>query len=257
MSYAIRYFCWSHPGRVRPYNQDNYICQNVFLADSGQPPAYPLSGFLSSKEGRALGVFDGLGGEEHGEIASRFAAICAEEIKPGRDPAAALRQYCSEANSRICDFASEYGISSMGTTAALLLFLPKEIFLFNIGDSKIFRFGDNRLEQISVDHYSVPMPGAAKPPLLQCLGIPESRMRLKPHLGKGRYRAGDLYLLCTDGLTDMVPTGEIRKILTAVPFPEAGDRLLSEALARGGKDNITLILCRIERTGLFGRSPRL
>ena len=67
----------------------------------------------------------------------------------------------------------------MGTTAAILVFGKREIGLCNIGDSKIFRFAQNRLEQISVDHYAVGVYGR-KPPLSQNLGIPEKELLIDP-----------------------------------------------------------------------------
>ena len=134
----------------------------------------------------------------------------------------------------------------MGTTAALLVFGKTEIALCNIGDSKIFRFANDELEQISIDHYSVAAHGL-KPPLSQNLGIPITEMIIDPHVAKGSYNDGDIYLLCSDGLTDMVTTDDMTQILINTRFEDTVNRLIERALENGGKDNITIIMCKVER----------
>ena len=134
----------------------------------------------------------------------------------------------------------------MGTTAAMLVFADKEIALCNIGDSKIFRLYDGSLEQISKDHVGVSAFGV-KPPLSQNLGIPPSELVIAPYFARGAYNDGDVYLICSDGLTDMVSVEEITEVLVSKPIEEAITLLLDKALANGGKDNTTIILCKIER----------
>ena len=121
----------------------------------------------------------------------------------------------------------------------------KEITLCNIGDSKIFRFSDGKLEQISKDHVAL-MEFAVKPPLTQNLGIPSTEFVIDPYLAQGKYNDGDIYLICSDGLTDMVTNREIADELANNPFSEALNNLLNKALENGGRDNITIILCKIE-----------
>lgn len=72
-------------------------------------------------------------------------------------------------------------------------------------------------------------------------------MRIEPHMAKGRYNDGNLYLLCSDGLTDMVSTENIAQILSKTEFESGSTRLLNTALHNGGSDNITIMLCRVER----------
>lgn len=258
MNYIIRYSCLSHVGKCREGNEDNFICNGTYMDGSGKPMRFPLMGSLSSRQRTFMGIFDGMGGEECGEIASLLAAKCAAESLPGKNPLEDLSKFCRDANRRICDYSSEHGIFSMGTTAAVLAFYDDEIALCNIGDSKIFRFADKKLEQISVDHYAIAAYGR-KPPLSQSLGIPETEMRIEPHMAKGMYKNGDLYLLCSDGLTDMVPTEDIARILLKTEFEACSMRLLNTALNNGGRDNITIILCRVERErrNLFDRVFKL
>lgn len=246
MNYRIRYSCLSHVGKCRKGNEDNFICNGTYMDGNEKPMRFPLSGSLSNGQRMLMGVFDGMGGEECGEIASLLAAKCASEISPGSNPLEDVSKFCRDANRRICDYSSEHGIFSMGTTAAVLAFYDDEIVLCNIGDSKIFRFADKKLEQISVDHYAIAAYGQ-KPPLSQSLGIPETEMRIEPHMARGKYNDGDIYLLCSDGLTDMVSMEDIGNILSKTEFDAVSTRLLNMALDNGGRDNITIMLCRVER----------
>jgi protein phosphatase len=252
LSYIVQYSCCSHIGRTRKINQDNFICNGRYLHDQEQI-SIPMTGSVNCDTPALFGVFDGMGGEEHGEVASLLAAEHAGAYAFGDDPPGEMLAFCRSANDRICEYAANNGIASMGTTAAMLLFFGKEITLCNIGDSKVFRFADHALEQISVDHYAAAVHGR-KPPLSQNLGIPESDLLIEPYLARGDCNSGDVYLLCSDGLTDMVGQAEITRILDREALHHAADRLLEQALTNGGKDNITIILCKVEREKrrLFG-----
>lgn len=233
-------------GKCRSMNQDNFICANKFMDDSDESITFPLTGYITCEYPTLMGVFDGMGGEECGEVASLLAVQIASEVSIGEKPIEDLLNFCKNANERICEYASANGIMTMGTTAAILAFTDNEIALCNIGDSKIFRFVDKKLEQISVDHYTVAVHGL-KNPLSQNLGIPESEMIIDPYVARGKYNDGDVYLICSDGLTDMVTVEDITQILTETEFNEAVNILLNTALDNGGKDNITIILCKVER----------
>ena len=105
-----------------------------------------------------------------------------------------------------------------------------------------------------MDHVAVAAFGV-KPPLSQNLGIPPSELVIDPYFARGSYYDGDVYLICSDGLTDMVSINEITEVLVSKPVKEAITQLLDKALANGGKDNTTIILCKIERQSrwLFNR----
>lgn len=247
MQYSIHYSCISHIGNVRRINQDNFICDGHYIETSETNIFFPLCGIKSSKEISIFGVFDGMGGEECGEKASYLAAKNAAILSVDASPATTFAQFCQTVNAEICSYVEENSLSSMGTTAAMLAFSSSGITLCNIGDSKIFRFSSGFLEQISKDHVAVSAFGI-KPPLSQNLGIPPSEWEIDPYLAQGNYNDGDLYLICSDGLTDMVDTEEIVSLLASSEnTKEATQKLLETALNNGGRDNITIILCKVER----------
>lgn len=165
------------------------------MEEGKEPVIFPLSGCQSCGGNAVAGVFDGMGGEECGETAAWIAARRAVRISAERDPLKELEDFCRDANDQICVWAEKHGIRSMGTTAAVLVFGRREIGLCNIGDSKIFRFSQNRLEQISVDHYAVGL--GKKTSAFAEFGIPKKELLMIPILGRmGSYSGGDIYLLC-------------------------------------------------------------
>ncbi len=259
MYYKIHYACLSHIGNVRNINQDNFICDGHYMEIGDMSSIeFPLCGTKTSKDASVFGIFDGMGGEECGEIAAYIASKAASTIEIGEEAASDLSQFCHETNAEICEYAALHEVSAMGTTTAMLVFAKKEVVLCNIGDSKIFRLCDGALEQISKDHVAASAFGV-KPPLSQNLGIPPNELMIEPYLAKGAYNDGDVYLICSDGLTDMVSFTEITEVLVSKPIEEAATLLLDKTLANGGKDNITIILCEIERQSglLFGRKRHI
>lgn len=246
MSYIVHFSCATHIGKCRSKNEDNYCCVGNYIDKKDCISQSTMSGFALPQISPLFAVFDGLGGEEHGEIASFLAAREAARLRAGRCALQDLCGYCVSVNAQICAYADRNSISSMGTTVAMMTFRPHEVVLCNLGDSKIFVYAHDTLEQISHDHVTV-APYGAKPPLLQYLGVPSNEFIIRPYLARGRYRDGDTYLLCSDGLTDMVRQEDISKVLRTVAFSDMADSLLELALENGGRDNITILLCRTQR----------
>ncbi len=252
MTYTVCYSCVSHIGNCRKINQDNFICDGLYMMAENDTTEFPIFGYVTTESPALFGIFDGMGGEERGEMASFIAARKASSVVVDNDNDAieALSRYCLEANEEICKYARDESISAMGTTAAMLAFTKEGIALCNIGDSKVFRFSKGTLEQISRDHVTV-SPFGSKPPLSQNLGIPPSEMLIEPYVARGRYVHGDIYLICSDGLTDMVELGEIKDMLGSTDFDKITGKLLSRALANGGRDNVSIITCKVERDPIW------
>lgn len=244
MNYGIEYFCISHIGRLRRTNQDNFICLGRYTEPDSSGTVGTICGKITAGENPVFGVFDGMGGEECGEVAAYIAAKHMAGISFGESPEQELKDFCREANAEICTYAETHDLTSMGTTAAVLLFTRRKIWLCNIGDSKIFRFSKGELQQISYDHVSVSAYGT-KPPLTQNLGIPETELMIEPYVAAETYQKHDIYLICSDGLTDMLDEAEIGKILAGCKKEDTAEILLQKTLERGGRDNITMQLLYI------------
>lgn len=251
----INYACATDVGRVRSVNQDNYICNGRFAPSDGTEGKAFFTGSALLGKPMLFGAFDGVGGEERGEVAAYIAALSASEARFYGDAVSALRKYCIEANERICRYAKESSVAAMGTTAALLLFRRRSISLCNIGDSRIYRYSGGELKQISKDH-AVAAPHGRKPLLYQSLGIPAEQMLIEPYFSQGSCAAGDRYLICSDGLSDMLTAQEIGAALMEKSVDIAAERLMKGALENGGRDNITLILLEINKIGIMDALKR-
>lgn len=125
-------------------------------------------------------------------------------------------------------------------------------YISNLGDSKAFLFRDNNLIQLSMDHtnekalreYCV---SKRKPVLTQYLGIHSSEMIIEPFCREFEFYGGDRYLVCSDGLTDMVSLHELRQVLSEAMMIEGAIATLQKwAFANGEKDNIMIILIEIK-----------
>jgi protein phosphatase len=125
------------------------------------------------------------------------------------------------------------------------------VWCCNVGDSKCIRLRNGRLEQLSVDHTdaeAMKLNGITgrKPYVTQYLGIDSSEMTISPAVFKDDLRDGDMYVICSDGLTDMVTPERITEILLDDEDEEEKTQtLLVDALKHGGRDNVTIILCRV------------
>lgn len=240
----IQYACVCHRGLVRKNNQDNLVWERQCLPMENDGLGGPVVCERPLDSGVLFGVFDGMGGEPRGDAAAYIAADTAARWQAD-GTAEDMAELCREANRKICEFADRNGLTACGTTATLLLLEGRRAAGCNLGDSKILLWRNGRLTQLSEDHV-LPLFSGGKPPLLQYLGIPETEMAVEPAEIEELLQAGDVYVICSDGLTDMVSADRIAEVLRSPGgVKEKAEALLDEALAAGGRDNITLILIRI------------
>jgi serine/threonine protein phosphatase PrpC len=206
-------------------------------------------------------VADGMGGAAAGEVASRifvetateaFASNSTEETQMDR-----VKNAFTFANSRMLGHvASHPEHAGMGCTAEILAISGDDIFIGHVGDSRTYRLRNAELKQLSVDHSLVAEQikqgliseqdarnHAMRHVILRAVGAKES---VELDLLKGKGLPGDVFLLCSDGLTDMVDDAAIRKCLTQEESLQAlADQLIELAKAAGGKDNITVVLVKL------------
>lgn len=210
-----------------------------------------LVGRAAQSQNPVLAVFDGMGGESCGEIAAYLAAdACGRHYQANKAdlknvPEQFLDEISRSMNHAVCEYSLENRVRSMGTTMVMLAMGDEAVYACNVGDSRLYQADNGRFCQISVDHVLKGGP-FGKAPLTQYVGIPEDSMGLEPYIRKLECRPGMRYLLCSDGMTDMLSDGEIADILTReIPVQEAVEILLERALKKGGRDNVTIILCEI------------
>jgi PPM family protein phosphatase len=222
-------------GRQRDANEDTYLAQ---------PPVFAVA--------------DGMGGAQAGEVASRLAAESFEAIRRGTEsPEAYLRAIAKTANARIHRLAeSDSARSGMGTTLTAALVEDDEVGFAHVGDSRAYLFRDGELKLLTSDHSLVEeLRRQGRLTDEQAEDHPQ-RSIITRALGPERdvdvdtmtYRArpGDVFLLCSDGLTTMVKEQRIASVLEGSPtLNDAVDRLVAEANEAGGRDNITVVAFRL------------
>ena len=251
MAYQIEYAYTCHIGKIRNNNEDNFWCCGDSLEAQNQGMSHIRSGYMKQSEYPLLAVFDGMGGESCGEMAAFLAAeACGEHFKTAKDgirndPEEFLNEICESMNQAICDYGRTNKINSMGTTAALLAFAEDAVYSCNLGDSRIYKSDREKFYQISQDHV-LGRSLFGKGPLTQYLGMEEENLQLEPSISRQEIKIGDRFLLCSDGITDMLSDGEIADILSRdIPVAKTVEILVDRALKKGGRDNITVVLCEI------------
>lgn len=261
MAYRVEYAYTCHIGKIRNNNEDNFWCCGQSLEAQNQGMDHIQTGCVKQSELPLLAVFDGMGGESYGEMAAYLASqSCGEHYMAEKNrirsaPEEFLAELCRKMNETVCQFGDENKINSMGTTAAILIFCRDAVYGCNLGDSRIYMMHQDQFRRISTDHV---LGGGLfnKSPLTQYVGIPEEYMKIEPSVTCQKADTGVRYLICSDGITDMLSDGEIADILSReVSVEETVRILLERALKKGGRDNITVILCEIKEKekNWFGR----
>lgn len=255
MSFIIHAACATHTGRIRSNNEDNFCFDRQYLPEEHGCTEQPLTLSFSAGEGRELAVFDGMGGENYGELASFAAAETMGHTTLHREDFPRLTDYAAEQaqklNLAVVEQERIMRTSHMGTTMAGIYFTPESAVVSNLGDSRVYRLREGMLWQLSEDHVSSQSMGRGrKAPLTQHLGIDPEELLLEPAVSECRLQAGDCFLLCSDGVTDMLEDGQIGELLRATgSCAETVQALIDAALKAGGRDNITAIVCRVETDG--------
>ncbi len=204
-------------------------------------------------------VADGMGGAQAGEVASKIAVNAFEDgLGDTSTPEQSLASRALAANTRIHELShSNDEHAGMGTTLTAVYVAPQEIAIAHVGDSRAYCLRDGELIRLTSDHSLVdelvrqgkitPQQAVDHPQrsvITRALG-PEPAVEIDTC--SYRARAGDVYLLCSDGLTTMLSEQRLAEILrTHTRLRDAGEALITAANQAGGRDNITVVLFRLE-----------
>lgn len=207
-------------------------------------------------------VADGMGGAQAGEVASRLAIEAFEEREEDfSDPAAALSAYAHAANARIYELAhDDPSHAGMGTTLTAMYVGAEGVTVAHVGDSRAYCLRDGELIRLTDDHSLVdelirqgrltPEEAEEHPQrsiITRALG-PEASVEVDTRAFEAR--PGDVYMLCSDGLTSMVGERELSRIMgSRQRLHDVGEALIAAANAAGGRDNVTVVLLRVEEVG--------
>jgi len=228
----------THVGKVRQQNEDNYL--------------------VATHRG-LWAVADGMGGHEAGDVASR---VVVEELDAIAAPATAAELLASceshiiSANSRLKQLAGARGGALIGTTVAVLLIFDAFYAGVWSGDSRIYRIRRHRIEQVSVDHTEVQELVAAgrltaaearawpgRNVITRAIGVHDDpELEIKG----GTLEPGDIFVICSDGLTAHVEDDEILALASEHRPQRACDLLIDLTLGRGAVDNVTVVAVRFD-----------
>ncbi|GAA4383653.1 protein phosphatase 2C domain-containing protein [Tsukamurella soli] len=243
MSLVLRYAARSDRGLVRSNNEDS-----VYAG------------------ARLLALADGMGGHAAGEVASQLiitALAPLDDDEPGGDLLGELEEAMRSGNEAIADQVDEDpDLDGMGTTLTAILFAGSKLGLIHVGDSRGYLLRDGQITRITrddtfvqtlVDEGRITAEQAHVHPQRSLIMKALTGHEVEPTLTLREVRAGDVYLLCSDGLSDVVSDETIGEALANEDVAKAADRLIELALKAGGPDNVTVVVARVDDTS-FGQS---
>lgn len=226
-----------------------------------------------------LGVFvlaDGMGGHQAGEVASReavdaFCALMHKNLKGGVKPleecAELIRTAFEKVNVHVYKMGRAHPeLKGMGTTLCALHLQPEGVVFAHVGDSRIYRYREGKLQQLTKDHSLIrelvelgqvsehqASDFVYKNIITRAIG---TEPNVEPTVQSDSALEGDVYLLCTDGLSDLLPLCEIEAVLNAgLLLSETVRKLVERSKEKGGHDNVTVLLVKVSKNheNLFGQ----
>ncbi|MBQ2943205.1 MAG: serine/threonine-protein phosphatase [Ruminococcus sp.] len=254
MVFTLYASCGSFIGNAHNNNEDNFYFNKKHLPIPNRGLKNPLKFKGVTEDPIVFALFDGMGGECKGEEASCLASeVFSKEFKKLDELALSGKEFmyetCEKANAAVNELRIKKQLNSVGTTVAAVYFLHDEVVACNMGDSKIFRVRDKKMLQISEDHTDEKIMSAMgikkKPVLLQYIGVPDTEMYIEPYISKGDIQSKDIYVLCSDGITDVLDINEMYEIICNNSVEEAVRQLLAEVNKKDGADNATVIVIKI------------
>lgn len=234
-----------------------------FLTDKGLRRESNQDSCLVDKESGFYVVADGMGGHSGGEVASSLAVATVQETLSDPEvkqisPREALLKTYENASHRIFDRAAEdSALSGMGTTMVLAYVRGNSIYVANVGDSRAYLFRKPHLWQITEDHSLINEQIRAglltddqaramigRNVITRSVGY---EREVHPDVIERQLQPGEIYLLCSDGLTSMVPDNKISEIFNHHPPEQAARLCVEAALANGGDDNVTVLVLHAQQ----------
>lgn len=250
----------SHIGNLRSNNEDNFYFNGCRMTINKINSGFATN-YTESKTFHLFAVCDGMGGLEGGE---RAATICAEGLSdldrllPVETMKQRMTKCIMRMNEAVIQDAKVTGKGQKeGCTLALLYLRDNRGYVANVGDSRVYLLRQGKLEQVSMDHsmvYRMWMNGELtleqmrKHPnanaITHYMGMPIQKVQGDfIYFNDFEIANGDRFLICSDGLTDLVPHERLTQILSAINTPmHIAEKLVLEALELSGKDNVTVIV---------------
>lgn len=249
-SLHLRATAFTHQGAVRISNEDTIAVSDWITSE---PMAAPV--VLEHEVAAPLicVVADGMGGHAAGEVASRAVAEHLSRRAPEATDDASVAALLRDADAELFALMQERPTwRGMGTTVAGISVAPERVMAFNVGDSRVYRIDEGALVQLSTDDTPGPKLADGRTAAMtsslitQSLGGSHQLLGIEPHVLSEPLEDGARYLICSDGLTDLLDRTDMEELLDRDDATSAL-ALFEAAMARGGNDNVSLILLRLAR----------
>ncbi|HET9044012.1 MAG TPA: protein phosphatase 2C domain-containing protein [Burkholderiales bacterium] len=232
-------------------------------SDLGRVRSFNEDSFVTDAERGVVAVADGMAEHKGADLAAKLAtATLVQSLIAGQNlaPRAATHAAFAAANRAIVERArADPTLKGMGTTLALAWFQGDRVSIAHVGDSRVYRWRAGRLERLTTDHSFVQSQLSAGQMTSEEARVSRSRQlvtrvlgaeeQVVPDLGEHEVLPGDVYLLCTDGLHDLVEDGDIASALEVLApnVDLAAATLIAMANDRGGRDNVSVVVARVDR----------
>ena len=271
--FHVRTFGLTDRGLVRESNEDNFLIAELARTLAVHSTSLPQTKAQNSNHrGHVFVVADGVGGNQAGEKASELSVVTLEafllntlkrffglEATDEQNVLKEFRSAIAQADARIFEEAGHHPeLFGMGTTLTMAFAVNWKLFVAHVGDSRCYLISDGALQQVTNDHTAgaelvrqgvfTPEEAARSPfrnIVTNALGGSKPGVKVEVH--RLDLAPGDTVLLCSDGLTGMVSDERIAQVLTEESDPQqACTKLVAEAIACGGQDNVTVLVARFE-----------
>jgi len=258
----VNIFAVSDVGKERDHNEDAFLVNNKIGRDE------TIKTNISLNDKFVCAVADGMGGHAAGEVASEKTlteiknSIGQKKLKRLKKAKKIINKKLEDINELVLNMEyDDLNYKGMGTTlCGVYNYKKSDLFFFNVGDSRIYKYENNTLKQISKDHsqYQQAKDAGMDEEELKNIprnmitnavggGIPNIFCDIDILTKKKNLKENDLFLICSDGLTDMVNDELIQKVLNSKKsIEEKGQSLVKKAKENGGKDNITIIIMEVK-----------
>ncbi len=255
--------------------------------DPGRDPSKQVNedsvGGYETPFGHLCVVCDGMGGHEGGREASTLALETIRrvfeeaasrvgagiEVDPTTRPRELLREAVSLANRKVFELAQANAVGHPGSTVVAILLHAGGTEIAHVGDSRCYRIHQGQIAQVTRDHSMVqelvdaqvltPAQAAAHPDankITRALGM-AANVEVEVRSVPVAHVAGDVFILCSDGLSDLVPSEDIVQIAATAPAAQAAGQLVDLANARGGHDNVSVVVVRARESATPHRAPAI
>jgi len=239
----------SRVGCVRRQNEDMILVDSHFVRNSD----YATTATLKSEDRYIIAIADGMGGHNRGDVASndvlKNLQFYYHDLPMGLGASEyyeAVVEWLDSINNFIASKGrADEQYQGMGTTLVALSYYCGDFYTVNCGDSRLYRFRDGQLTQLTTDHSLNELLGEEKHTniITNCIGGGCTSSYADMVQITNDVKTGDLYMLCSDGLTDMVPNDKITELLAGGADANA---LCEAAIAAGGFDNVSTCIIKVK-----------